>query len=226
MTTFKNLAAEMSKAFEGRKRDNGEEFRTLKDGSPAWMTDILHKAHGDMFPDDYRYRFIESAVDHFANVDDADDDDGRHGAVDSAVDVYNGRLTAWLASNLRRIEYCDDAAEEFGNPDSLVKLIQYGQYAEIDETFGMVASALAELASDDDDSSDDDKTPFKVEGVDSDDGSRTLLAEFDNSGEARAFLTKYTSSENAGNWNLIEVYDTRGEDSERLWFWERDDATA
>lgn len=63
--------------------------------------------------------------------------------------------------------------------------------------------------------------PFIVEGVDTDDGSRTLLADFNNSSEARAFLNRYTSKENAGNWDLIEVYDTRGEDAERLWLWER-----
>lgn len=62
--------------------------------------------------------------------------------------------------------------------------------------------------------------PFIVEGVD--DGGRTELASFDNSGEARAFLNRYTATENAGGWDLIEIYDTRGEDAERLWFWERD----
>lgn len=48
---------------------------------------------------------------------------------------------------------------------------------------------------------------FKVEGVDTDDGSRTELASFDNSGEARAFLYRYVRREDAGGWNLIEVYD-------------------
>lgn len=67
-----------------------------------------------------------------------------------------------------------------------------------------------------------DKQPFIVEGVDLDDGSRTELAAFDNSAEARAFLQRYISREDAGGWSLIEVYDTRGEDAERLWFWERD----
>jgi len=64
---------------------------------------------------------------------------------------------------------------------------------------------------------------FIVEGVDLDDGSRTELNAFDNSGDARAFLNGYTSKENAGGWDLIEVYDTRDpENPERLWFWERD----
>lgn len=37
----------------------------------------------------------------------------------------------------------------------------------------------------------------------------------------RAFLSCYVSRENAGGWNLIELYDVRGEESERLAFWER-----
>jgi hypothetical protein len=64
---------------------------------------------------------------------------------------------------------------------------------------------------------------FKVEGVD--DGGRTELASFDNSGEARAFLQRYTRTENAGGWDLIEVYDVvsddDGEEAERIAFWER-----
>lgn len=64
---------------------------------------------------------------------------------------------------------------------------------------------------------------FKVEGVDAD-GSRTELASFDNSGEARAFLYRYIHHEDAGGWSLIEIYDlTDGEDAERYTFWERPD---
>jgi hypothetical protein len=63
------------------------------------------------------------------------------------------------------------------------------------------------------------KKPFLVEGVD--DSGRTLLAAFDNSGEARSYLTRYTSREDAGGWDLIEVYDTRGDEAERLAYWER-----
>lgn len=61
---------------------------------------------------------------------------------------------------------------------------------------------------------------FVVEGVE--EGGRTLLADFDNSGEARRFLNRYTSNGDAGGWDLIEVYDTRGESAERLFFWERE----
>jgi hypothetical protein len=63
--------------------------------------------------------------------------------------------------------------------------------------------------------------PFIIEGVE-DDGSRTLLQAFDNSASARHWLSGYTRYGDSGGWNLIEIYDTRGEDAERIAFFERD----
>lgn len=63
---------------------------------------------------------------------------------------------------------------------------------------------------------------FVIEGVDVADGSRTVLQECASSGAARNFLRRYTSSEDAGGWDLIEVYDVRGDDAERIAFWERE----
>ena len=64
---------------------------------------------------------------------------------------------------------------------------------------------------------------FHVYGVDSDDGSVTLLHEADSSGEVREWMTRYIKSENAGGWDRIEVHDMRGESSETLWTWSRSD---
>lgn len=67
---------------------------------------------------------------------------------------------------------------------------------------------------------------FVVEGVDDDDGSRTELNSFETSSEARQWLTLYTrrpeNDGRCGGWSLIEVYDLRGEDAERVYFWERE----
>ncbi len=63
---------------------------------------------------------------------------------------------------------------------------------------------------------------FVVEGVDTKDGSRATLNESYTSGEALAFLAGYVRTENAGNWDLIEVYDVRGVEAERIHFWERE----
>ena len=62
--------------------------------------------------------------------------------------------------------------------------------------------------------------PFHVVGIDEEDGSTTLLECFDNSGEARAWMRRYVSKEDAGGWKHIEVLDTRDECAETLWRWE------
>ena len=64
---------------------------------------------------------------------------------------------------------------------------------------------------------------FVVEGVDCADGSRTVLHTFPSSYEAVDWMRRYVSKENAGNWDLIEVYDVRDpENAERIRFWRRD----
>ena len=69
---------------------------------------------------------------------------------------------------------------------------------------------------------DDESPAFIAEGVDGDDGSRTTLHECETSGEAREWLRGYVRDGNAGNWPLIEVYDVRGDDAERIAVWERE----
>lgn len=60
---------------------------------------------------------------------------------------------------------------------------------------------------------------FVVEGVE--DVGRTELGSFATSAAAVEFLIAYIGREDAGGWNLIEIYDLRGE-PERIAFWERE----
>ncbi len=56
------LAEQMSKAFERRERKDGKEYVCLKDEfeKTVWMKDVLRSAHGDLFPNDYIYKFVEN----------------------------------------------------------------------------------------------------------------------------------------------------------------------
>jgi hypothetical protein len=144
-STIQEAAAALFAAFVSAKRDNGDTFYKLADGSPEWMTDAIHAAHGDMMPDDWRYACIRSVASAVSEVaDDEDMDDARHEAVDSAVDVYNARLAAWLGSHSARLGYCDEAIEEgMCDPTRGVSaILQAGQYAEIDEVWGQLVAAL------------------------------------------------------------------------------------
>jgi hypothetical protein len=64
---------------------------------------------------------------------------------------------------------------------------------------------------------------YVIEGVDENDGNRTVLHECETSSDARRWLNGYTrrnDGETAGGWHLIEVYDVRGGDAERVFWWE------
>jgi hypothetical protein len=158
MATVMQLALELSQAFEGATRANGDEIRKLKDGSPEWMTDVVHAAHGDMMPDDWRYNAIEDAADRISELDDPDDAGDAMTEYCDSADAYNGRLVQWLASNLTRACYVEDAMTEFGTcginsrePD-FFQLLRMGQYQERAEVWSLLTAALTELANDDDDS--------------------------------------------------------------------------
>lgn len=141
------LASEAYAWFETRTREDGETFDTLKDGAPEWLRDLVYDAHGDFLPEDWRYTCIRAAVEWIADENDPDES-GEF--VDSQVDVYTGARFAWLASNLTRQGYVDDAADEFG-PDTVYAdgvsgAIGWGQYMEAQEVYSSVVSALeAEL---------------------------------------------------------------------------------
>lgn len=47
---------------------------------------------------------------------------------DSQIDIYTSDLLRWVGEDSRAIDYIDQAAAEFGRPDSFLKEIQQGQY--------------------------------------------------------------------------------------------------
>lgn len=128
--------------FEGRTRDDGSRFVTLRDGAPEWIRDLVYEAHGDFLPEDWRYACIAAAVDAIAEDEDADAGE----FADDQVDVYTSDRLRWLSSNLNRAAYCDEAAEELGHDmsreDGIVGLIGLGQYQEASEVFGLVLRGL------------------------------------------------------------------------------------
>lgn len=153
MTTYLLTAAhELSSAFVTDKRDDGTTFVKTIDGAADWIGDAVQAAHGGMMPDDYRYgmiRDIADAIREALDYDaDADLDDERGEIVDAIPSVYHGARFAWLASNNSRADYCDAAREDglVSNDASMSDLIAAGWYAEADEIFGALRSALNDRA--------------------------------------------------------------------------------
>jgi hypothetical protein len=133
---IRTLAETAGEYFTLRRRGD-ETFTTLRDDAPDWVRDIVYRAHGGMLPDSWRYDRIRDA---FRAIADGLEDASEFAA--DAVDVYADERLRWLASNLNRPAYCDEAGREFGSPGDILELIGFGQYLEAAEVFGLVLDGL------------------------------------------------------------------------------------
>ena len=148
------LADAMHAAFISKTRDNGDTFYCLAPDSPEWMFDACYAGHGEMLPDDFRYAIIREAVGFISDRGEDFDVDGDDSAeFADGVDVYHSGLLAWVASNLHRMAYVDEALEGYGFKE-LGRALMAGQSLERREIFDAVVQALQERADNDDDSQD------------------------------------------------------------------------
>jgi hypothetical protein len=140
-------------AFTKDTRNDGAEFYRLTDLSPKWMGELVQTAHADMFPDDHRYAMIRSVAIEMVEVltyaDSPDFETLQEAGLekcDSLVTVYTMQRLKWLASDLSRITYCDDAAEENGTmpEQSMFERIGLGMLREYEEIWQLVAEGLSE----------------------------------------------------------------------------------
>jgi hypothetical protein len=140
INNIQELAKYIRTQFQLKKRDSGESFYSVKDDSKdkEWIQDMCHEAHGSMMPDDYKYQFI---VDALNAIEEYDDENESRDSLEA--DVYTSNLTAWLASHLERMEYVNDAVNEYGMSDfNLIQAMQFGQMREMYEVFDSVLSSL------------------------------------------------------------------------------------
>ena len=140
---------------EDSRRD-GEKFIRCAYDSPPWTNEAVREAHGEMMPDDMRYRMIRDVAGALCNVDAENWDDWMHETLDGLVDVYNHDRVEWLASSLHRAWYCDQAVSEYGScVGGIYQLIGMGQlleYEEIAEALRSCIERQLEDTSDDEDS--------------------------------------------------------------------------
>ena len=135
--TVKELATKLAEALETKKRINGDDFVSLRDGSPQWMTDVIRTVHGDKMPDDTTYAFIKRCA-----IAIADGDDDSHEAIyQIEPDVYTNDLTAWLHARVDHVYYLTEALQEFGAKDGFDAL-QTAQVTQIQEIGEALIGAL------------------------------------------------------------------------------------
>ena len=136
--TVNELAKEALGWFIVDTRDDGEKFTKTKEGRPEWLKTLIFTAHDGMLPDDYRYKFIEKALELIADQD-ADLD-----YPEIEADIYTSDLTKWLNSRNDRVCYLTEALEQYEIDDGFWAL-QEAQLREREEVYHSVLSSLREL---------------------------------------------------------------------------------
>ena len=156
-SSIQKLAADLSKAFETKKRNDGQEFVSLKNGSPSWMTDVIRSAHGDKLPDDTTYAFIERAADALADA--SEDAEPSDVILEIEPDPYTAGLTAWLNARADHVYFLTEVLEEgLGITDGF-QLLAAAQQKQLHEVGYALVSALenaAEQMEDADESSEEE----------------------------------------------------------------------
>ena len=148
MNTRKTLATLFASSLVTRHRNDDSTYICTVDNAPEWIKEAIHSAHGDMLPDDWRYRMISRVADSLTDTAPDDWQECATEIADSCVDVYTGRLTDWLASSISRVGYVDEAVNEYGiNEDfDLTKAIMLGQFAEYLEITNSLIASIEEQA--------------------------------------------------------------------------------
>ena len=147
-TTVQGLAQSYAELFTKDTRSDGQDFWKVDGDKAAGLQSLIEDAHGDMFPDDFKYETIHSALCDIADV-------GTDDAVDGLeAGVYNSDLLKWLSSDLSRAEYVNEAMTElglsFGDIDGgVMGMIGLGQIKEKREIYSSVIASLEALASED-----------------------------------------------------------------------------
>jgi hypothetical protein len=145
MPTIQELAKDFSRRFEGATRDDGTKYRRVKDGEQTEeLQALIFAAHdaGGMLPDDWRYQFIEEALD-------AISEDGEDAQLEPSI--YTHELTGWLHSRADRYGYCDEAIGEYGvmsgdvKPTGMIQLLTWGMAQEQQEVLSSVLASLEKL---------------------------------------------------------------------------------
>ncbi|WP_295842492.1 hypothetical protein [uncultured Xanthomonas sp.] len=147
MTDYrKQAAAALSAAFVTDKRADGTPFVHMADDAEDWMREAVREAHGDMLPDDVKYRMCEEVAGRLADLDSDEWDDVQGEECDGLVDVYNADRLRWLSSSLYRAAYINEARGEglIGSNADEFERIGVGQYVEYREIWGVLQRACEE----------------------------------------------------------------------------------
>lgn len=122
----------------------GKPFIALKKRRPTWVVEMAKRVHDNArwFPDDYKYEYINQALDLLADGMNPEEPE-------LEANVYTSDLYAWFTSHLERAGYVDEATKKYGHSDEgIVNDLMMGQVGEKEEVFRLVVDALQERLKD------------------------------------------------------------------------------
>jgi hypothetical protein len=148
MSTIQQLASDALSYLVRRHRTDvyPQSYILLHQEAPEWMRDLVYSVHDGMLPDDWRFAFIQEALDDIAN--------GGDDAIECASkneSVYTSDHISWLGSHISRWAIVDEATAEYDLPANapLSHRVNVGMHAERIEVYNLVLEALRTLADDD-----------------------------------------------------------------------------
>lgn len=149
MTTTKQaeIAKQLADAFIADDREDGTRFYKLRDGSPQWMTDAIHAAHGDILPLDWIYEHCHHVADKMTEYEPEQWDDCVHEWVGSLADVYTADLFRWLSLHVDFAGFVDEATGEQGHSGfGISGDVEMGQRLLLEQIAYAMLSAVNEQA--------------------------------------------------------------------------------
>ena len=126
----------------------GMEYKDIRNG--IWINtnetyqEFFHHAHGDMLPNDHRYRMIHSILQEMDDTEEYEDLD-----IDNLIPIYTHELIGWLDSNITRLSYCDQYLEEYVVISDTISLLSGGYMMELQEVYYLIVEWLDENTDED-----------------------------------------------------------------------------
>lgn len=122
------------------KRQDGATYLYFEDHDKTQPLSYAVHNQGEYLPDDYKYTFLQQALEIIANSAEDDLD-----CPQLEPDIYTHDLTKWLHSNPQRYYYTDQYIQDFGPPEGdnpTITLLQGGQVLEMEEVFHLTLNFL------------------------------------------------------------------------------------
>lgn len=123
---------------------NGMEYKDIRNG--IWINtndtyqEFFHHVHGDMLPDDHRYKMIHDILSEMDGYE--DHEDYQYEILENLIPVYTHDLMSWLSSSNSRYSYCDEFKEQYGDSESIINQISGGYLMELEETYNLILEWL------------------------------------------------------------------------------------